>query len=496
MATLPCAPIECAAGPRWLTGRRRTPALLLVGLCAFLFLYGLGAGELYKTESLRAIVAAEFLRSGDWITPRLYGEPLLTKPPGAYAAIALASWPSGGVSEWTARLPSAAAATLVVFLVYGCFRRYFGQVYGLVAAAIAPASMMWLAAAPSAEIDMLQLAWVASAVLCFVRAVECHETGDRRAEWLWLPAALLCVAGGALTKWTAPAFFYLTAIPFLLWRHRLYLLWGRPHLLSVLVAILPCVAWVLAVAGRVGWAPLFDTVSREALQHLSPMHHTRPYPWAEVVEFPLLFLAANLPWSAAALVTLPPAFMRLWDERGRRLLQALHCWVWPNLLFWSLVPGHHVRHALPLQPGLAGLAAMVWIAWLSGRLRWPLPWVKPGHVLVGLLAAWLVVKIVFVQGVVPNRDGDRFPREKAEQIARLVPSGETLYLCDLKDEGILFYYGRPARRVDNLDALGRTGKPVYCVLTASEWEARPGAALLWLRDEQGDPFVLTQVLPQ
>ena len=493
MATLACTPIERTVGPHWLTERRWPPLLLLAGLCAFLFFYGLDAGELYRTEGLRAIVAAEFLRSGDWITPRLYGEPLLTKPPVAYAAIALASWPFGGVTEWTARLPSAVAATLVVFLVYGTFRRHFGATAGLVAAAVLPASMMWLAAAPSAEIDMLQLAWVAGAVLCFVRAVECYEGGEKSAEWRWQLAALACVAGGALTKWTAPAFFYLTAIPFLLWRRRLYLLWSRPHLASVFMASLPCAAWAAAVGCRVGWGPFFDTVSREALQHLSPMHHARSYPWGEVVGFPLLFLAANLPWSGVVLLTLRPRFALLWDERGRRLLQALHCWVWPNLLFWSLVPGHRFRHGLPLQPGLAGLAAMVWIAWLTGRLRWPLPRIKPAHVFIGLLAGWLVVKVAYVQIIVPDRDGDRSPGAKAEQIAALVPEGETLYLCDLKDEGILFYYGRPARRVDNLEDLDGLGRPVYCLLTAAEWKARPGEALLRLRDEQGDPIVLERV---
>jgi len=492
MATVSCAPIPSHVGPQGCTVRRWPPVPLLAGLCAFLFFYGLGAGELYKTESLRAIVAAEFLRSGDWVVPRLYGEPLLTKPPGAYAAIALASWPFGGVTEWTARLPSAAAATLVVFLVHNCFRRHFGALGGLVAAAVLPASMMWLAAAPSAEIDMLQLAWVAGAVLCFVRAVERRETGGRRAEWLWLQAALLCVAGGALTKWTAPAFFYLMAIPFLLWRRRLSLLWSWPHLLSVLVAILPCLAWTAAVVCRVGWGPLTDTVSREALQHLSPLHHARPYPWGEVVTFPLLFLAANLPWSGAALLTLHPGFARLWDERGRRLLQALHCWVWPNLLFWSVVPGHHFRHGLPLQPGLAGLAAMAWIAWLTGRWRWPLPGLKAGRVFVGLLAAWLVVKVAYVQVIVPDREGGRSARATAARIAALVPEGDVLYLCDLKDEGILFYYGRPARRVGSLRDLAGMGKPVYCVLTVEEWRARPGAALLWLRDEQGDPMVLAR----
>jgi len=102
------------------------PGILLI-VCALLFFYGLNAGELYRNESLRAIIAAEFLRSGNWIVPTLYGEPLFTKPPGMYAAIALVSWPFGAVHEWTARLPSALAATITVFLVYRLFRRHFGR---------------------------------------------------------------------------------------------------------------------------------------------------------------------------------------------------------------------------------------------------------------------------------------------------------------------------------------------------------------------------------
>src|SRR5262249_9884687 len=147
---------------------RRWPAvLLLLAYCGFLFFYGLGAGELYRTENLRAIIAAEFLRSGNWIVPTLYGEPLLTKPPGMYAAIALVSTPFGGVSEWTARLPSALAATATVFLFYWYFGRQLGRRAGLIAALILPASLMWLDKAPAAEIDMLQVAWVAAAILFF-----------------------------------------------------------------------------------------------------------------------------------------------------------------------------------------------------------------------------------------------------------------------------------------------------------------------------------------
>src|ERR1700719_2704911 len=75
------------------SGRRGTPGkaklFLLLTFIGFLSFYGLNAGEFYRTEGLRAIIAAEFLRSGNWIVPTLYGEPFFSKPPGMYAGIAL-----------------------------------------------------------------------------------------------------------------------------------------------------------------------------------------------------------------------------------------------------------------------------------------------------------------------------------------------------------------------------------------------------------------------
>jgi 4-amino-4-deoxy-L-arabinose transferase-like glycosyltransferase len=474
--------------------------LFLLLWCGVLFFHGLNAGELYQTESLRAILAAEFLRSGNWIVPTLYGEPLLTKPPGMYAAIALLSWPFGGVSAATARLPSALAATATVLLFYVTFARRLGPRAGWIAAAVLPASAMWLNRVPSAEIDLVQLAWVAAAIVCFLRALEIAEGpphGRFGREWLWWQFALLCVAGGVLTKWTAPAFFYLTVVPLLWWRGRLRILWRPSHMLSVILAAAPCIAWGMAVVTRTGWETFWDAVRSEALPRLSPAHHTRPYPWHELVTFPAGFLAANLPWSAFAILTLVPGFAQLWDERGRRLLQLLHCWTWPNLLFWTLVPGHHLRHSLPLQPGLAGLAALVWIAWLDGGLPWPLPRLRPERVFFVLMILWLGVKLVFVHGIVPSRNPVRQPRFKGEQIAALVPLGRTLYLFQLKDEGILFYYGRPARRLSGPSCLPASGGQQYCLLVESEWQRlcnlRRAEVLLRLCDEQGAPILLVKV---
>jgi 4-amino-4-deoxy-L-arabinose transferase-like glycosyltransferase len=490
----PFVPLATARPATNLIDRVWFAPLVLSVLCGSLFFYGLNIGQLYRTETLRAILAAEFLRSGDWIVPRLYGEPLFTKPPGMYAAIALASWPIGQVTEATARLPSVVAATITVILFYWYFRRQTGRLGGLVAAVILPLNIMWLDKAPSAEIDMLQVAWVAAAIIFLLRALEADEEGRR--GWIWWMAALLCVAGGVLTKWTAPAFFYGTAIPLLWCRGRLRLLWGRQHLCSAAVGATICIGWAVLAVSRTGWEVFYNTVSREALMRLSPAHHDRPYPWLETLAHPLILFTTNLPWSVCLFWALRPRFARLWDERGRRLLQALHCWIWPNLLFWSSIPEHATRHSFPLCAGLTGMAAMVWIAWLDGRLAWPVRGIRPISVLVGMAVFWVGLKLVFLHGVVPSRNDTREPREKAAQVAAAIPESATLYLFRLKDEGIMFYYGRPVRRLHGIEHLPSSGEPLYCILEKSEWEtydqSRPAEAVLWLRDEQGAEIVLAR----
>ena len=60
---------------------------LLIWFAIVLF-DGLWAGPLFRTEGLRALVADEMLRGGDWMVPHCYHKPLLTKPPGAYIVMA------------------------------------------------------------------------------------------------------------------------------------------------------------------------------------------------------------------------------------------------------------------------------------------------------------------------------------------------------------------------------------------------------------------------
>ena len=114
-----------------------------------------------------------------------------------------------------------------------------------------------------------------------------------------------------------------------------------------------------------------------------------------------------------------------------------------------------------------------------------------------LVIAWLGVKVIFVEAVMPHRNKDRLPQAKGQLLARLVPPEQTLYLFRLKDEGIMFYYGRPVRRLRGMGELPVQTEPLYCILDRDEWASwqldQRVQVIQDLRDEQSSPIALVRV---
>src|SRR5262249_50498314 len=368
---------------------------------------------------------------------------------------------------------------------FSTLRRFLGASQAFLAALLLPVSILWLDKVPSAEIDMLQLAWVSVALFCFLRAEDAKDAGSDSAALRWWVAALMSVAGGFLTKWTAPAFFYLAVGPYLLCRGRVRWLFGREHLLAAGLAVGVSALWAAMVAREVGWRTLVETVSAEGAQRFLPNHAGKKYPWEERLAFPFVVLGATLPWSIPALIALRPSFLRGLDDRTRNVVLLLHCWAWPNLLFWSLPAQPNVRYVLPICPAITLLGVVALCKWFAAFAASRPTVTRTGLLLV--IALWLSVKVVFVERIVLARTAGRNARETGEQISRLVPEGEILYLCRLKDEGVLFYYGRPARRQIPIDPA--PGTALHAVLLDAEWDdhlydGRP-VHLAELRDQQG-----------
>src|SRR5438105_8950672 len=105
-------------GPDAAASPSRAHLILLLALCALLFFLGLGTlGLTDRDEGSNAEAAREMVESGDWVTPMLNGVPRFAKPVFIYWLIS-GSYLAFGVSEFTARLPSAVFGIALVLMQY------------------------------------------------------------------------------------------------------------------------------------------------------------------------------------------------------------------------------------------------------------------------------------------------------------------------------------------------------------------------------------------
>src|SRR5437016_3334029 len=166
--------------------------LLIIGVCAFLFFFGLGAFGLVGADEPRyAQIAREMFNRHDWIVPTLNGSPWMEKPVLLYWKV-MGSYRILGVSDWAARVPSAFHATGLVLAVF-FFMRRFRRGSELDAALITASCFAVIGFARGASTDMLLSAPFGVALLAWWAW---HQTGRK----LWLAGFYALLAVGALAK--------------------------------------------------------------------------------------------------------------------------------------------------------------------------------------------------------------------------------------------------------------------------------------------------------
>src|SRR5215212_4147109 len=309
----------------------RGPALkrdlaLLALLGALLFLPGLGARDLWNPDEARyAEVAREMRQEGSWAIPRLNGEVYTQKPPLLFWLIIVSSFltgGTGGVSEISARIPSALAAIGTVILVFRLGERLFNRRAGWIAAGAFATCFKILWQGRFGQIDMLLTFLVALGVWFWVRGYTENRPG------LY---PLFFVATGLATLAKGPAGFLpplLAIVAFLMITQD----WTELRRMRIGIGFLVWAAVVLAwliPAGLSGGREYLDQIvfRQNVTRYADPWHHFQPwYYYLTVIP------AEFFPWS----FLLPTALMVKSTER-KYWLFAL-CWMVVTAVFFSLSP--------------------------------------------------------------------------------------------------------------------------------------------------------------
>jgi len=309
---------------------------LAAPLAYFLYFFRLsGVGMIGPDEPRYAFIGRAMARSGDWITPRLWGEAWFEKP-------ALLYWMTGagfrvGLGpELAPRLPVALAGVAFLALYWRLMRGEFGCRAAWMATLILGTSAAWIG---FSQVGVTDLPLAASFSAAMLLAMPWMTKRDTRS----LPAAAAMLGIAVLAKGLVPLAL---AAP-LAWRVRWWRDLVRPRVwLPFAVVALP---WYVLCYLRNGSAFLHDFFLVHHFQRFTAagLQHVRPW-W-----FYLPVLAALLlPWSPLLVLTARRGLYR--DARVRFLA----AWVLFGFAFFSVSTNKLPGYVLPLLPAIAALAAI------------------------------------------------------------------------------------------------------------------------------------------
>jgi len=293
-----------------------------------------GTGFLGPDEPRYASAGREMAQSGDWITPRLNGQPWFEKPPLLYWMTAIAT-KLHFRDEWAARLPLALASVAFLIFFFQVLSREFSDRIAYAATIILATSAGWMAYSFAALTDLPMAAALNAAILIALFDTRRHGTGGVGPGWI--AGALLGLS--ILAKGFVPVVLFAP----------LLLITRRKRLATLAGAIVVAAPWYLLCYWRNGAAFWNDFFWKQHVaRFLTPsLEHVQPF-WFYL---PIL-LAGFFPWTPLFGLA---ARSRLYDDVRVRLLAG---WAIYGLIFFSAAKNKLPGYVLPLLPAIAIVLAV------------------------------------------------------------------------------------------------------------------------------------------
>ena len=359
---------------------KRWALILLCGAALFfLYLFGLTrTGLLGPDEPRYAAIGRAMSDTGDWITPRLWGEPWFEKPALLYWMTA-AGFKAGLDLDLAPRVPVALLSVAFLIYFFAALRREFGERPAFYATAILATSAGWLAYSHIAVPDLPMSVAFAAAMLMVMRKTNTDTNVCATVAGLLLGLAVLA-------KGLVPLVLFLPAVWYM--RRRV-----RELLIVFAAAAVIAVPWYALATMRNGTQFLEDFFLKHHFERFfsGALQHERP------IWYFIPVLAAGLfPWTPLALTLFSK---RIYRDPRATFLVAWFAW---GFLFFSLSSNKLPGYLLPLLPAVAALlgvaiagvpqraAKMIWLLAACAALLWFIPAIQdtlPQALLSGLSRA-------------------------------------------------------------------------------------------------------------
>lgn len=265
--------------------------------------------------------------SGDWITPRLWGQPWFEKPALLYWLVGL-GFKAGLGNDAAPRAPIAIVSIAFLLFVFFWARREFNLFVAGAATALLATTAFWVAFSHAAVTDIPLAATFSASIFLLLPAVE-----GRRVNSI---AGALLLALSFLAKGLVPLILIL---PVCWFARRHWRLWLRPWAIAALAAV--ALPWYALCASRNGfeflrtffWQHQFGRFTSPELQHVQPFWFY--FPWFVAALFPSVALAVF----AGARI--------LYQDRRRQCLLATVVF---GFVFFSAARNKLPGYLLPLLP--------------------------------------------------------------------------------------------------------------------------------------------------
>ncbi len=325
--------------------------LLIVLAGALLFFSFLGAADLWNPDEPRdAEIAREMHLSGNYVVPTLNSLPFLEKPPLFYWAVNAAS--PRGVTEITARIPSALFAVLGMLLTFYLGKSIYNRATGLFAAMLLPCFFQYWWMGRRSSLDMTFSFFLTASLFFFYQSVFNEKRENRTLPFFYLCAALAVLTKGLLGL----VMLGTVTVSFLALQRNLKFIFKAHLLYGALIFCSLFFTWIYFLWKEGGNALLHTFFIVNHLERFTGEFggHNQPfYYYAQtlVVDF--------LPWSIFLpfLISFMKNEPRHLDEKQKQQFYFIVCWLIAMLAILTLSKSKREIYLLPLYAPLAVLYA-------------------------------------------------------------------------------------------------------------------------------------------